>query len=230
MLYLSLLFVFINYFVSAADITSMYKNPLSHGFGEDIDWVSWNDAIELAEQQEKPIFLLVHKTWCHACKSLKKTLESSNARKAFKILSKYFIMVNTEDDEEPYEDEYRPDGKYIPRLVFLDKNGDLLEQFINKRGEQKNYKYYYSTPTDIVASMKSVLKYYGIKVPELEKTKPTKPKKTQKKVDEKSEVNKKEEKIDDKKDGVKKDEVKKTNKKEDNSSSNKNKKEEKTEL
>ncbi|CEF59760.1 Thioredoxin-like fold domain-containing protein [Strongyloides ratti] len=198
----------------------MYKNPLSHGFGEDIDWVSWDNAIELAEQQEKPIFLLVHKTWCHACKSLKKTLESSNARKAFKILSKYFIMVNTEDDEEPYEDEYRPDGKYIPRLVFLDKNGDLLEQFINKRGEQKNYKYYYSTPADIVASMKSVLKYYGVKVPELEKAKSIKPKKVSKKVDEKDDKKVEENKKEEKKADDKKDE----NKKEDKSSSKNDKK------
>uniref|UniRef100_A0A0K0EWW6 Thioredoxin domain-containing protein n=1 Tax=Strongyloides venezuelensis TaxID=75913 RepID=A0A0K0EWW6_STRVS len=224
----------------------MYKNPLSHGFGEDIDWVSWDDAIELADQQEKPIFLLIHKTWCHACKSLKKTLESSNARKAFKILSKYFIMVNTEDDEEPYEDDYRPDGKYIPRLLFLDKNGDLLDQFTNKRGEQKNYKYYYSTPGDIVSTMKSVLKYYGVSVPEFEKAKSGKPKKTQKKVDdketaktekvnEKEKSDKKEKKegkkiTDEKKKEGKNAETKKSEKKEDKSSTKKNKKEEKTEL
>lgn len=129
-------------------------------------------------------------------------------------------MVNTEDDEEPYEDEYRPDGKYIPRLVFLDKNGDLLEQFINKRGEQKNYKYYYSTPADIVASMKSVLKYYGVKVPELEKAKSIKPKKVSKKVDEKDDKKVEENMKEEKKADDKKDE----NKKEDKSSSKNDKK------
>lgn len=53
--------------------------------------------------------------------ALKKTFQQSNAQKAFKTLSKYFIMVNTEDDEEPYEAEYQPDGKYIPRVLFLGK-------------------------------------------------------------------------------------------------------------
>lgn len=70
------------------DITEMYKNPLSHGncficfqniifsgFGDDIDWIPWENAIETALDRNKPIFLLIHKTWCHACKgNLKKIL------------------------------------------------------------------------------------------------------------------------------------------------------------
>lgn len=65
------------------DVKKMYESPLSHGisevllwfqmiiilgFGEDIDWVTWEDAIETALDKQKPIFLLIHKTWCHACK------------------------------------------------------------------------------------------------------------------------------------------------------------------
>uniref|UniRef100_A0A1I7WL24 Thioredoxin domain-containing protein n=1 Tax=Heterorhabditis bacteriophora TaxID=37862 RepID=A0A1I7WL24_HETBA len=111
------------------DVKEIYSNPLSHGFGEDIDWVPWEDAIEKALDNNKPIFLLIHKTWCHACKALKKTFQQSNARKAFKTLSQYFIMVNTEDDEEPFEEEYRPDGKYIPRLLFL--GIDLSKRLVN---------------------------------------------------------------------------------------------------
>jgi hypothetical protein len=82
---------------------------LAHGFGEDIKWVKWEDAVETALEVNKPIFLLIHKNWlallifhiivlefrCHACKNLKKTMQQSNARKAFKLLSEYFIMVNT---------------------------------------------------------------------------------------------------------------------------------------
>ncbi|VDK68025.1 unnamed protein product [Anisakis simplex] len=123
----------------------------------------------MAMEKDKPIFLLIHKSWCHACKALKKTFQQSNARKAFSILSQYFVMVNTEDDEEPYEEEYRPDGKYIPRLLFLDKNGDLLPEFVNKKAEYKSYAYYYSSPADVLNSMKDVLKFYNIEVPEMKK-------------------------------------------------------------
>ncbi|XGW25966.1 hypothetical protein V3C99_006962, partial [Haemonchus contortus] len=165
----SLAFIFPSNANKFEQIKEIYSNPLAHGFGEDIDWVPWEDAIEKALDTNKPIFLLIHKTWCHACKALKKTFQQSHARKAFKALSEYFVMVNTEDDEEPFEEEYRPDGKYIPRLLFLDKNGDLLDQFKNKKAEYKNYAYYYSSPADIINSMKEVLRFYEIEVPELKK-------------------------------------------------------------
>ncbi|CAB3405507.1 unnamed protein product [Caenorhabditis bovis] len=171
-------------YASFDKIKDQIQNPLARGFGDDIKWVKWEDAIETALDENKPIFLLIHKSWCHACKALKKTFQQSNAKKAFKKLSEYFVMVNTEDDDEPYEEEYRPDGKYIPRLLFLDKNGDLLPEFKNKKAEYKNYAYYYSSPADILNSMKSVLKHFGIEVPELKKGEKLKPKKPQGKKDE----------------------------------------------
>ena len=108
-------------------------------------------------------------------------MQQSNARKAFKALSEYFVMVNTVDDEEPFEEEYRPDGKYIPRLLFLDKNGDLLPDIKNKKAEYKNYSYYYSSPADILNSMKDVLRYFDIEVPSLKKGESLKAKKPEKK-------------------------------------------------
>uniref|UniRef100_A0AC34GX71 DUF255 domain-containing protein n=1 Tax=Panagrolaimus sp. ES5 TaxID=591445 RepID=A0AC34GX71_9BILA len=54
--------------VKADKLSEMYSNPLAHGLGDDIEWVKWEDAIEKALEVNKPIFLLIHKTWCHACK------------------------------------------------------------------------------------------------------------------------------------------------------------------
>uniref|UniRef100_A0A183DFQ9 BH4_AAA_HYDROXYL_2 domain-containing protein n=1 Tax=Gongylonema pulchrum TaxID=637853 RepID=A0A183DFQ9_9BILA len=40
----------------------------------------------------------------------------------------------------------------------------LLPQFKNKKAEYKSYAYYYSSPADVLNSMKDVLRHYNIDV------------------------------------------------------------------
>jgi len=129
---------------------------VSHGFGIDIDWVAWPEAIPIALDLDKPIFLLIHKTWCGACQSLKRSFNTSSKRIELVELSKKFVMVNTEDDEEPEEDLYAPDGGYIPRLFLLKKNGDPLPVH-NKENYPQNIAYFPQVP-DVVKAMKQALK------------------------------------------------------------------------
>ena len=37
----------------------------------------------------------------------------------FGELSKKFVMVNTDDNEEPQGEQFDVDGKYVPRIFFL---------------------------------------------------------------------------------------------------------------
>ena len=41
-----------------------------HGFGEGYDWRPLNEGLNLAKSQNKPVMLVIHKSWCGACKSL----------------------------------------------------------------------------------------------------------------------------------------------------------------
>ncbi|KAL7077415.1 hypothetical protein ACQ4LE_003386 [Meloidogyne hapla] len=134
------------------------KVDFSHGYGTDIDWVQWNEAVSIALDLNKPIFLLIHKTWCGACQALKKSFASSNKREELIELSKQFVMVNVEDDDEPEEEEYAPDGRYIPRLFILNKEGHPLE--VDNSKNYPNNKQYFPQVPDVIRAMKLGLKKF----------------------------------------------------------------------
>ncbi|XP_021373424.1 thioredoxin domain-containing protein 12-like [Mizuhopecten yessoensis] len=134
-------------------ISLVFSNELARGWGDGIAWVKLDDGLTQAKTENKPMMLIIHKSWCGACKSLKPKVEESTA---IKELSKEFVMVNTEDDEEPSDSKFTPDGGYIPRIFFLDNNGEVLNDHYNKDGNSQ-YKYYYYSPDHIVKSMKAVL-------------------------------------------------------------------------
>ncbi|KAI6176839.1 hypothetical protein M3Y97_00842200 [Aphelenchoides bicaudatus] len=130
---------------------------LSHGFGTDIEWIEFDKAEELSNELKKPVFVLIHKTWCGACKQLKNSFSSSPKRKEFIQLTRRFVMVNLEDDEEPQDDKFAPDGAYIPRLYFL-KGSDVLP--VTNKNYPKNL-YYFPQLPDVMKAMNQALKLYG---------------------------------------------------------------------
>ncbi|XP_063429707.1 thioredoxin domain-containing protein 12-like [Mytilus trossulus] len=142
-------------------ITVSIANDLSRGWNDDVAWVTLEDGIKAAKEQNKPMMLVIHKTWCGACKSLKPQFDSS---KEIAELSKPFVMVNVLDDEEPEGEKYSPDGGYIPRVLFYDPDGNILDQYKNENGHP-DYKYYHFNPTSIAATMKKVIKERNLEKP-----------------------------------------------------------------
>ena len=136
------------------------SNVLSNGFGDDIEWKPWSEALDLAKETEKPILVLLHKTSCPACKSFKPVFAKS---KEILELSSKFVMVNAKFGQDPSnEPKLAIDGKYVPRIIFMNSQGDVLEEVINKRGNPK-YKYFHQTAQTVVDAMESVLEIMSSK-------------------------------------------------------------------
>jgi len=171
--------------LKAPDDNGPKGNTLAHGFGDDIEWVKWEDAAFLSDDLNRPIFLLIHKTWCGACQSLKQRASADPKRKDFVELSQKFVMVNLEDDEEPQDRKYAPDGGYIPRLFFLDRLGDPLP-IDNKEKFPKNPHFYPELSQIIIAMNKALTEFDSVPKSDTEQPKED---------DEKVDVNKVEEEV-----------------------------------
>merc|ERR1711976_141505 len=119
------------------------------GWGSGIDWYKYEDAKEVSAQTGKPLMVVIHKSWCGACKRLKPLFSASQE---IKTLSKNFVMTNVEDDEEPQGEMFAPDGGYIPRILFFNKDFERMD-VINEEGNPQ-YKYFYSDAEQVVSAMK----------------------------------------------------------------------------
>ena len=130
------------------------KSSESNGLGDHIDWQTWQDGLLLARETGKPLMVVLHKSWCPACKSLKPKFAGSEE---LNKLSSQFVMVNAKEGEEPMdESKLNIDGKYIPRVIYLDSEENVLSDVINDDGNPQ-YKYYHMNSESIIESMKKVL-------------------------------------------------------------------------
>ncbi|WKY17114.1 hypothetical protein Q1695_001605 [Nippostrongylus brasiliensis] len=187
------------------------SKDLSNGYGTEIEWVKWEQAIGVAKDLNKPIFFLIHKTWCGACKGLKREFSTSSKMPDLIKLSKKFVMVNVEDDDEPEDDKYAPDGGYIPRILFLDTDAELLKT--NNEEKYKNNKYFYPLIPQIISGMERALDEFAARNEDKE-AKQTKSKKDEANEEkEKEKENTKSKKEDKKEKETEKDEKKKEEKK-----------------
>ncbi|KAL6071034.1 Thioredoxin domain-containing protein 12 [Balamuthia mandrillaris] len=131
-------------------------SSLARGFNEKIHWVSYEDGLKRAKEENKPAFVLLHKSWCGACKRLKPAFAGSTE---VEQLSEKFVMINAEDDEEPHANPaFALDGSYIPRIIFMSAEGTVLPEIYNEGGNAK-YKYFYSSPEQIVTVMNKALSH-----------------------------------------------------------------------
>ncbi|KAB7494823.1 Thioredoxin domain-containing protein 12 [Armadillidium nasatum] len=64
-------------------------------------------------------------------------------------------MVNVKE-QDVEEEKFSPDGVYVPRILFLDKSGNVQLDIYNKNGNPE-YKYFYHNMSHLLESMKKAI-------------------------------------------------------------------------
>ncbi|XP_003693661.1 uncharacterized protein LOC100864712 [Apis florea] len=112
---------------------------------------------------QKPIFLFIYKVQCPSCQKLKQKFSKSMY---LMDLSNHFIMIkaDVENDKTLNQKQFKPDGGYVPRILFFTSDGDFIREAYNKCADaDKQYKFFYKNPSQIICTMLLVLNNYSKK-------------------------------------------------------------------
>ncbi|MEZ4383907.1 MAG: thioredoxin family protein [Nannocystaceae bacterium] len=127
----------------------------AHGFGDAIAWRGFEEGLREAAEGGKPMMLVVHASWCPKCKDLKRSFFDPGLVDA----SRELVMVNVDQDAEPRSMIYSPDGTYIPRVLFIGPDGEVVKEL--KNGQRSRFHYFYTPGDDLVGMMKQAVAHHG---------------------------------------------------------------------
>ncbi len=128
----------------------------SHGFNDAIAWRGFEEGFRVASEEQRPLMLVVHASWCSKCRLLKRLFRSD---KQLIELSEQFVMVNVDQDEEPTVTQLGPDGTYLPRVLFFAPNGDIDSTLQNPN--RRRFRYFYMPNEDLLGTMRRALERHG---------------------------------------------------------------------
>ena len=114
---------------------------LGRGFGDKFDWWGLEGGMAESNRTGKISMVVVHKSWCGRCQQLGPSFAQEST---IKYLADQFVMINICDEEEPQEERFNPGGHgYIPRIMFFDSAGELMDQFWSRN---KRWPYFCAQP------------------------------------------------------------------------------------
>ena len=95
----------------------------------EINWRDPKSGIYEASKSNKPVIMVMHATWCSACKKYREVFKNPGIVAAAKDF--VMILVDADKDKE-VNGAFSPDGTYVPRTLFIDPEGNVSETYVGK--------------------------------------------------------------------------------------------------
>lgn len=97
---------------------------------------TWDEAVKLAKEEGKPIFLDISASWCGPCKRLKATTFIDS--KVGDLYNASFINVMVDGEKgEGIELARKYKIRGFPSLIFIDSDGQLIAQTAGYRNPEQ---------------------------------------------------------------------------------------------
>lgn len=97
---------------------------------------SWSALLQMAREQNKPVFIDAYTTWCGPCKAMARQVFPDSAVGAFYNASFINAKLDMEKGEGPMIGERYKVGCY-PSYLFIDSAGNLLHRSAGMMGRQE---------------------------------------------------------------------------------------------
>ena len=115
-----------------------------------INWLSYEKGLQIAEQEKKPILLVFYANWCGASKRYGKVFYDDEVVN----LSKKFIMIKVDvNEDEDLSLEYGV--RYIPMTLFLDSKSNIQTDISSSTSEHP-FNLNEENPNELLRLMKKV--------------------------------------------------------------------------
>ena len=117
------------------------KVPETDAKTENIEGISfhqgtWDEALQFAKKERKPIFLDISASWCGPCKRLK--ANTFPDEEVGKFYNANFINVAVDGEKgEGIKLAYQYQIKGYPSLIYIDSNGQLIAQTAGYRNPKQ---------------------------------------------------------------------------------------------
>nr|AGG20195.1 ag1 [Gasterosteus aculeatus] len=110
---------------------------LSRGWGDGIRWVkSYKEGLSEMVKSKKPLMVIHHQDIC-PYSALKKAFAADKSIQ--KMAGRDFIMLNLLN--ETADERIAPDGRYTPRILFLDQSNTVRTELVGKKFPSHLYTY-----------------------------------------------------------------------------------------